>query len=51
MKNTVEESGKEILLDIAREMAEPRKTKSVRENESKLTAARIARSKRGKNKL
>ena len=51
-KNKTEEaSGKAILLEIKAEMSKPRKAKSAREWEVKLAAARIAQSKRGKNKL
>jgi hypothetical protein len=45
------ESDEALLLAIKREMAKPRKVRSVREAEVNLAAARIMRGKRGKTKL
>jgi hypothetical protein len=50
-KKTKKESGEALLLAIKREMAKPRKVKSVREKGENMAAARIGRSKRGRTKL
>jgi hypothetical protein len=50
-KATEKESGEATLLDVKREMAEPRRAKSARDKEVAPATSRTVRRKRGKTEL